>query len=191
MTTITRNTTFGFLTVLKRDWSRKVKNKSYYICRCRCNNLVSVRSDHLGKGTLSCGCYARELALKAREGSINQVFKTLHHRRLYYQYIKPLYDHIKKRDGYSCVLCGKTTDLHIHHILKKSKYPEYIVEPNNLIVLCSDCHILDAHNGNTNKINLKVSAELLNVVFQNSKEYFIPEYLILSVKEKVREFLAS
>ena len=188
---IKRNATFGFLTIIRRDWSRVVKNKSFYICRCRCNNMVSVRSDHRGKSTVSCGCYAKELALKAKEGNINQVFKTIKHSLLYYQYIRPIHDHIKKRDGYSCVLCGKTTDLHIHHILKKSRYPDYIIEPNNLVVLCQECHILDAHDGNTNKINLKVSAELLSIVFQNSNDYIIPEELIYSVKEKVKDFITS
>ena len=48
---------FGYLTVLKRDISKK-DNHSYWICQCDCGNIVSVRRDSLINGrTQSCGCY--------------------------------------------------------------------------------------------------------------------------------------
>lgn len=50
---------FGKLTVLKRD-ENKPKGKSkfaYWICKCDCGNLTSVRGDHLRDGsTIGCGC---------------------------------------------------------------------------------------------------------------------------------------
>lgn len=46
---------FGDLTVIERDWSRK--GKVYYICKCRCGNYTSSRSDGLLNGVVnSCGC---------------------------------------------------------------------------------------------------------------------------------------
>lgn len=38
-----------------------VKKGEYYLCRCRCGKVVSVRKDHLlKKETLSCGCWREE-----------------------------------------------------------------------------------------------------------------------------------
>jgi rubrerythrin len=44
------------------------------------------------------------------------------------------------RDGYSCQMCGmaKTSKLHIHHIMKKSKGGTDHLD--NLITLCPSCH---------------------------------------------------
>lgn len=46
--------TFGRLTVIERDSSRK---GVYWLCRCECGNVVSVQACHLTMGrTKSCGC---------------------------------------------------------------------------------------------------------------------------------------
>ena len=51
---------FGYLTVLRRDTSRK--NRVYWICQCDCGNIVSVESYPLRKGqTKSCGCMTGKL----------------------------------------------------------------------------------------------------------------------------------
>ena len=184
-----RTRTFGFLTVIKRDWTRP--SKVYWLCKCRCNNLVSVRSDNLGKGTLSCGCYNKEILLKIKESNESSTFKSNQHRLIYYTYVKPLQDYIKNRDGNKCVLCGNPFDLHIHHILRKSRYPQYLVEPNNLVTLCGSCHLYEAHDGNTNKLNLDTAKELLDIVFTNSQLYQIPEILVTLVKQKANSFLHS
>jgi len=185
-----RNQTFGFLTAVKRDWTKQGSH-SYWICRCKCNNIVSVRADHLGSDTLSCGCYNTELRLKQRENHASYTFPTNRHRFLYYTFVKPVHDYIKKRDNNECVLCGKQTDLHIHHILRKSQYPEYLVEPNNLVCMCSSCHFLDAHNGDTNKINIELSFDLLAIVFRNSQVCEIPENIINLTKQKMDSFLSN
>lgn len=47
--------TFGELTVLKRD---KTKKKVYWICQCSCGNQTSVRAAHLKKGLIvTCGVH--------------------------------------------------------------------------------------------------------------------------------------
>lgn len=53
------NQTFGRLTVIERDTSKLMgkENFAYWLCKCQCGNIVSVRGDHLRNGTTqSCGC---------------------------------------------------------------------------------------------------------------------------------------
>ena len=179
--------TYGLLTVLKRD--RKRLTRVYWLCKCSCGTIKSVRSDKLGTDTFSCGCYQRELIRKAREGAMSTLFKTPRHRLFYYTIVKPLHDQIKHRDGNCCVLCGTRKNLHIHHILRKSKYRHLLLEPSNLITLCENCHFFDAHSGNTNDINLELSHILLLESFRNELITPTPEDLIFSIKEKAGEFL--
>lgn len=54
---------YGDLTVLRRDTSRP---KIYYICRCKCGNITSVRSDGLLNGHVhSCGCSTESNGVRA------------------------------------------------------------------------------------------------------------------------------
>lgn len=183
---VKRNKTFGLLTAIKRDWTRL--DRVYWICKCSCGIIKSVRSDSLGKGTVSCGCYSRELNRKAHENAGSITFKNSKGRLFYYMVVKPLYNQIKHRDNNECVLCGAKIDLHIHHILRKSRYPQFIFEPNNLCVLCDNCHFFDAHKGNTNLIDLDLSAELLGIVFEHSKYIPIDETVIKNIQEKLNRF---
>lgn len=47
---------------------------------------------------------------------------------------------VKKRDGYKCVDCGSKENLHAHHVLEKSKYPEFSLLPMNGLTECKECH---------------------------------------------------
>ena len=61
---------------------------------------------------------------------------------------KELKDRIKKRDNYTCQLCGKympdEVGLHIDHIIPVSKGGKSI--PSNLQVLCSKCNGKKSNN---------------------------------------------
>lgn len=39
-----------------------------------------------------------------------------------------------------CQLCGKEGDLHIHHIISPNGCERLFNDPNNLIVVCHECH---------------------------------------------------
>jgi hypothetical protein len=59
---------------------------------------------------------------------------------------------IKHRDGYKCRLCGSSSDLHVHHIVPISRYPDH--SDSNLITLCFSCHSKQDGTGH----NLLISA---------------------------------
>jgi predicted CxxxxCH...CXXCH cytochrome family protein len=46
---------------------------------------------------------------------------------------------IRERDC-SCLYCGSTSKLQAHHILSKSKHPDWALFLNNGITLCESCH---------------------------------------------------
>lgn len=53
---------------------------------------------------------------------------------------------VRKRDNYTCQICGSKKDVEAHHILHKNKYPQLSLNINNGITLCRKrCH-LEAHD---------------------------------------------
>ena len=59
-----------------------------------------------------------------------------------------MYPFVLKRDDNSCVLCDRSSDLTIHHIIRKRRdrpkdYSPYGCSvPTNLVTLCRGCHAL-------------------------------------------------
>ena len=49
---------------------------------------------------------------------------------------------VKKRDGYKCILCNATSQLHAHHILRVADdlMGKHVFDVNNGVTLCLDCH---------------------------------------------------
>ena len=62
---------FGKLTVIEESATRR-NAKVYWICKCDCGNIISVRSIDLRNGhTLSCGC----LGMSKGEYILKQIFQ--------------------------------------------------------------------------------------------------------------------
>lgn len=56
-------------------------------------------------------------------------------------YYKDWRNNIFKRDNFTCQKCyKKNCYLEVHHIKRKSEYPELIFDENNVITLCTKCH---------------------------------------------------
>lgn len=142
--------TFHRLTVISRIQEKSKRRK--WLCRCICGKEVVVTSNALTSGgTKSCGCLQREKAAirmkqfgKAQRGEKHPFWKGG---------IKAAYPadiwtahfttKIRKRDGYSCRICGvNRIGLDIHHIDENKDN----CNENNLITLCRKCH-KNVHHG--------------------------------------------
>ena len=55
---------------------------------------------------------------------------------------------IMQRDGWKCYICGKSTNLHVHHLIPRSDGGEHTAE--NLVTLCGGCH-RSIESGNVEK----------------------------------------
>ena len=59
---------FGRLTVLKRNETVGKDKGAYWICKCECGNVKSIKSYSLRSGvTLSCGCLNKEINSRPKE----------------------------------------------------------------------------------------------------------------------------
>lgn len=55
------NQKFGRLIVLKPRLQKDNRGRTYWICKCKCGNITSIRSDHLQNGAIqSCNCITKE-----------------------------------------------------------------------------------------------------------------------------------
>lgn len=55
-----------------------------------------------------------------------------------------------REESPQCAICGNTERLQVHHILDKRLYPDYRLDPENLIVLCPKCHTFGRHSAHGN-----------------------------------------
>lgn len=72
------------------------------------------------------------------------------HHKLHGKQFEKIAKEIRKRDNYTCQICGvyqTKPSLHVHHIVKVRKLakqstdPEHLHQPSNLISLCGPCHM--------------------------------------------------
>ena len=62
---------FNQLTVLERD---KTKSGVYWLCKCSCGKIISVKTDKLKAGQKSCGCHTRQVDITSH---LNEVYGQL------------------------------------------------------------------------------------------------------------------
>ncbi len=116
-----------------------IDNKEKRICE-RCGKEFEYTRRNLHKDQERVFC---SLNCARNNGNNKEITNNLGSNYKYlFGFNKKLKNKIKKRDSYSCQLCGKTEELHIHHI----DYNKKNNEENNLITLCRKCHNITNFN---------------------------------------------
>jgi hypothetical protein len=134
---------FGELTVLYKDCEKtKQFNTAYWMCKCSCGALISVRGGDLKNGhTKSCGNasihwsgenapgWKGGLTPKTMIGKTNSAYANWR-------------DSVYAKDWYTCQCCGKSKGIikNAHHILPYASHEELRYDVNNGICMCRDCH---------------------------------------------------
>ena len=112
---------FNYLTVLDLDLNYKKENNvktndAYWICKCKCGNIVSVSTQHLIKGhTQSCGCYHTEIVSKDLSGQIFGAWKVL--KRDKNRYYKTTGESISYYIC-ECLLCHTIKSVQANHLIQ-------------------------------------------------------------------------
>jgi len=155
-------TTFGYLTVV--ELLKAPKDKKTCKCLCSCGNTHYVPATDLVSGnTKSCGCLIKDKmkaywAAKTR----NKDFIL----RLRIKISNDLRSLILKRDNYQCQICHKQNQsFEMHHIIPIKDCPteESILNEQNCITLCRQCHHKKAHGKSTQYIDSNIQKQLANI----------------------------
>ena len=141
---------FGRLVVIEKDINRKTTSGSYWICKCECGNIKSVKSSSLRRNEiLSCGCLRNEKVAEAKlnisnENMIGKTFGYLtvisrsdkkgSSGELYWnceckcgRHIEVRGHSLKRNDGNQTVSCGcshrSIGSMNIYNILSNNNIP--------------------------------------------------------------------
>ncbi len=52
---------------------------------------------------------------------------------------------VLRRDNYKCIYCDSKDKLHAHHVKPKKTDPFFVLDPENGITVCEDCHFKYCH----------------------------------------------
>ena len=77
----------------------------------------------------------------------------------------------KKLHPKQCVLCGTPAN-DLCHLLPRSLFPEYITEPNNLVIMCRDCHRLHDDSIEFRTMQEKLYSQALLVDVLGANRYY-------------------
>ena len=172
---------FGRLVVLnefeyRQSGGKRQVNRSYVMVQCDCGiKKFVITTALLGGDTTSCGCYKKE--------KINEYYGPYRESKGLEkdEYITPIIRRerasakatginlkILRRDGFVCKLCGcknsTKNSLQIHHIIPISDTIINHAVPENLITLCTKCHLEKAHLGSTKMLNQELVTWLQQLI---------------------------
>ena len=138
---------FGRWVVLKEVPERDKHGAIQWLCRCDCGNEVVVSGNSLrGKRTKSCGCLLSEAmsnssrkdgATFSESGFATSKEGRLRGNRAY----KSFREEILSRDNRTCVCLETGDSLHCHHYEKPHDDGALLMNPENVITLCPNCHL--------------------------------------------------
>lgn len=77
----------------------------------------------------------------------------------------------KKLHVMQCVICGRSAS-EMAHLLPKSIFPEYYTEPDNLVILCRECHQMHDDNCDFRTRQDKLFKQACKVNEAGAKRYY-------------------
>lgn len=135
---------FGRLTVNSYAEPRKYKGGGFqtmFSCTCECGAQVVVYASHIKSGhTTSCGCSRAEMLIGETNPNYNPNIPLQERNGKRGYAITRWATQVKRRDDFTCQVCGSKQKLIAHHLnsYKSDKENRYNVE--NGITLCRECH---------------------------------------------------
>jgi hypothetical protein len=159
------NKKFNRLLVLKRDWEKTSKEngwKVYWVCKCDCGNIVSVRGESLKTNTTkSCGCLQKETVrecgknnrLPSGEYAKRCIFHNYEKRskkkNIKFTLSRAEFDLIISQNCHYCnsapsnIYRYKNRDwVYFKYNGIDRKNPKMGYEPNNIVPCCGDCNYM-------------------------------------------------
>lgn len=142
---------FGKLTVIGLSEKKRSTGAKYWICKCDCSKIVTIRGDNLGKHTFSCGCNIR---IKEREKAvISRIYSDTIRRRSKLKNIKSdiTFEDFTQLIFKPCYYCGmlgsnKRRDTYDSGVIIKYNGLDRIDSSggytlNNVVSCCKYCNI--------------------------------------------------
>jgi hypothetical protein len=166
------------LTVLEDLPPLPGKRERIVVCSCSCGGTITTLKKHLRQGlTRSCGCLNREHISALGKDNVKKYRKSQGHpedvpmstgTRSDFQHTIGL--EVKRRDNFTCVLCGnKPGKLHAHHIETWKFDESKRFDIKNLITLCKPCHLNKVHRG---KFREEPDPELTKILMEKIAEIY-------------------
>lgn len=156
----------------KKEYDRKYAEKKRLECKpvlkhCKvCSNefTASLRHSH----QIYCSKICREQAwykryvesgskkeCDRRHAALKKKTDRAYHDKIYFSGNKK---HVLDRDNHTCVNCGKTKGLVVHHKDHSGQTEKPNNDMANLVTLCRSCHMKE-HSGENNKLFIAISKE--------------------------------
>jgi len=98
---------------------------------------------------------------------------------------------IVRESGTTCLMCGKTAQMHPHHILSTGAYVNMINVIENLIRICPTCHTFGKESFHGNGMEIKAAfdkkfpgrrTKLKRMALQRKNVNYEAEYKSLNIK---------
>lgn len=145
---------FGELTVLYKDYVKTEETKTaYWVCKCSCGTIKTVRGAELRNGKLTtCGNAAVHWSGENAPGWKGGL-TSLNVRGKNNSDYSNWRDAVYAKDWYTCQCCGKSKGIikNAHHILPYASNEDLRYDVNNGICMCKECHYTTVKDSFHNK----------------------------------------
>lgn len=71
----------------------------------------------------------------------------------------------------SCIACGRTDSLEVHHICPVHIDPSKELDPDNLCTFCDRCHLVVGHLNSWHKVNRRATLDAATLLSRHTLEF--------------------